>query len=100
MSQENPFNDAMDSAEDDTDDGLGEFDADEFVEDLDDGPKEQTIGVAVTEEMHAVYKELQQADEVDVDVAESIRAHIANLAHRHEQATERAGRKLEIDRNL
>lgn len=100
MSQENPFNDAMDSAEDDTGGGLGEFDVDEFIEALDDGQKEQTIGVAVTEEMHAVYKELQQAEEVDVDVAESIRSHITNLAHRHEQATERAGRKLQIDREL
>jgi hypothetical protein len=102
MSSDNPFNDAMDDAETETTDSQvgSDFDIDEFVAGLNDGDKTETIGVAVSEDMHAVWKELRQADDVDVDVAESIRNHLENLAQRHEQAAERAGRKLQIDREL
>ena len=65
---------------------------------LDAGPKEKTIGIAVNEEMHAFYHELQDADEVEVEVSQSIRDHIEKLAHRHEGVFERAMRKLEIER--
>lgn len=102
MSSDNPFTDAMDDAESETNESQfgTSFDVDEFVADLNNGNKSETIGVAVTEDMHAVWKELRQADDVDVDVAESIRNHLENLAQRHEQAAERAGRKLQIDREL
>lgn len=98
---ENPFNDAMDEAdEQEQSTNIEDFDVDDFVARLNDGPKDETIGVAVTEDMHRVWKELRQAEDVDVDVAESIRNHLENLAQRHEQAAERAGRKLQIDREL
>ena len=98
-SNDNPFNDAMDEAEED-EETIGEFDVDEFIDSLNDGPKDQTIGVAVSEEMHALWKELREDDDVDVDVAESIRNHLENLAQRHQKAAEKAGRKLQIDREL
>ena len=103
MSDTNPFDDAADAVEEDQTDnsGLGDdFDLDAFLEALDDGKKSETIGIAVSEELHAVWRELRQDDDLDVDVAESIRQHLINLAQRHEKATERAGRKLQIDREL
>ena len=101
MSSDNPFNDAMDEAEEQSgNQANSEFDVEEFLGELDDGKKTETIGIAVTEEMHSVYRELRQDDSVDIDVAESIRQHLANLAQRHPQAAERAGRKLQIDREL
>lgn len=103
MSQDNPFEEAMDSTEEQQDDSgqqLGEFDLDNFIDALDEGTKSETIGIAVNPELHAVWKELRQADDVDVDVAESIRQHLINLAQRHDRATERAGRKLQIDQEL
>lgn len=104
MSNDNPFGSAMDSAEENANqesDGEGEeFNLSEFVDGLNDGPKDATIGIAVTEEMHKVWQELQQDENVDVDVAESFRQHLANLAQRHETATERAAKKLEIEREL
>jgi len=99
---DNPFNEAMDEAEEETvgddSDTKHEFDPDRYYDALDAGPKEKTIGIAVNEEMHAFYHELQDADEVEVDVSQSIRDHIEKLAHRHEQVFERAMRKLEIER--
>ena len=98
---ENPFNDAMDEAEGDADDSgdtESEFDLDRYYDALDAGPNQKTIGIAENEEMHALYHELQDADEVEVDVSQSIRDHIEKLAHRHEQVFERAMRKLEIER--
>ena len=99
---DNPFNEAMDEAEEETtgDDGDGdhEFALDGYYDALDAGPKEKTIGIAVNEEMHAFYHELQDADEVEIDVSQSIRDHIEKLAHRHGEVFERAMRKLEIER--
>jgi hypothetical protein len=102
MDSDNQFNEMMDEVEEsNTDDQpIGDFDLDEFLEELNDGKKTETIGIAVSEEMHSVWKELRQSDDVDIDVAESIRNHLENLAQRHSQATERAGRKLQIDREL
>lgn len=100
MSQDNPFNEAMDEADEEEKQSIEDFDVDEFVAGLNEGPKDETIGVAVTEDMHKVWKELRQAEDVDIDVAESIRSHLENLAQRHRKASERAGRKLQIDREL
>lgn len=102
MSSDNPFNDAMDEAEESESDepAVSKFDVDEFISGLNDGPKSETIGVAVSEDMHAVWKELRQSEDVDVDVAGSIRNHLENLAQRHSKAAERAGRKLQIDREV
>jgi len=100
---DNPFNEAMDDAEESSNEDErgnpgGEFDFDQYYDALDAGPKEKTVGIAVNEEMHAFYHELQDADEVEVDVSQSIRDHIEKLAHRHEEVFERAMRKLEIER--
>lgn len=102
MSSDNPMTDAMDEVEEQQDDQavLDEFDVNEFIAALNEGPKTETIGVAVTEETHRLWKELRDSDDVDVDVAESIRSHLEDLAQRHPQAAERAGRKLQIDREL
>jgi predicted DsbA family dithiol-disulfide isomerase len=107
MSQDNPFSDAMDETEDEQQEAADDavalksgFDVETFLENLADGQKTETIGIAVSEEMHAVWRELRQDDTVEIDVAESIRNHLENLAHRHPKAAERAGRKLEIDREL
>lgn len=97
---DNPFNEAIDEAADETaedGDGPPEFDLDRYFNALDAGPKEKTVGIAVNEEMHAFYHELQDADEVEIDVSQSIRDHIEKLAHRHEEVFERAMRKLEIE---
>lgn len=105
---DNPMNDAFDAAEDEaeveqeTRDGTGTIDLDDYYEVIndDDAPKEKTIGIAVTEEMHAFYHELQDSDEMDIDVVQSMRNHLENLADRHDAVFEKAMRKLEIDREV
>lgn len=98
----NPFNDALDEEEESSPSSDQEFTADEYYDAInsENASKEKTVGIAVTEEMHAFYHELQNADTVDVDVAQSIRDHVENLAHRHDRVFEKAMRKLEIDREL
>lgn len=108
MSQDNPFDEAMDEAESESDGGNNDeqsvaatasgFDVDAFLNELSEGPKDKTIGIAVTDDMHAVWRQLREDDDVEVDVAESIRNHLENLANRHRDATERAGLKQAIDR--
>jgi hypothetical protein len=96
---ENPFNDAMKEEEgESTEESTEEFDLDRYYEALDAGRKEKTIGIAVNEEMHAFYHELQDAEEVEIEVSQSIRNHLEKLAHRHDQVFERSMRKLEIER--
>lgn len=99
---DNPFNEAMDEAEEaETDGDTAEgFDAERYFDMLGKGPKEHTIGFAVDEETYRFYKELREDDDVDIDPAQSFRDHLENLAHRHEKTFERAMRKLEIDREL
>lgn len=99
----NAFNEAMDEAEEEQDDistAVADFDVDEFLSGLGKGPKDKTIGIAVDEETKAVWDQLREDDSVEIDVAESIRDHIVNLANRHQKAAEKAGRKLEIEREL
>lgn len=89
------------SADDGVDAGAG-FDAEEYLAALnsDGAPKEKTVGIAVTTEMHAFYQELQNADEVEVSPAQSVRDHLEKLAHRHPEVFEKAMRKLEIEREF
>lgn len=89
------------SADDDVDVGGG-FDAEQYLEALnsDGAPKEKTVGIAVTTEMHAFYQELQNADEVEASPAQSVRDHLEKLAHRHPEIFEKAMRKLEIEREF
>lgn len=99
--------DAFDAAEDEqTESNNGsrseEFDAEQYLEALnsDGAPKEKTVGIAVTTEMHAFYQELQNSDQVDVNPSQSIRDHLEKLAHRHPAVFEKAMRKLEIEREF
>jgi len=99
--------DAFDAAEDEqTESNAGgrnqEFDAEQYLEALnsDGAPKEKTVGIAVTTEMHAFYQELQNSDQVDVNPSQSIRDHLEKLAHRHPDIFEKAMRKLEIEREF
>lgn len=96
--------DAFDAAEDDqTETSAGDdFDAERYLEELnsDSAPKEKTVGIAVTTEMHAFYHELQNADEVEANPAQSVRDHLEKLAHRHPEVFEKAMRKLEIEREF
>lgn len=104
---DNPMTDAFDAAEEEhtsseeatTSDS---FDTDQYLSALnsDTAPKEKTIGIAVTEEMHAFYQELQNADDVDVNPTQSMRGHLEKLAHRHPEVFEKAMRKLEIEREF
>ena len=104
---DNPMTDAFDAAEDEqttsSDDSHSkEFDAEQYLEALnsDGAPKEKTVGIAVTTEMHAFYQELQNSDQVDVNPSQSIRDHLEKLAHRHPDVFEKAMRKLEIEREF
>jgi len=98
----NPMDDALDAAEQDADENTvgNEFDVEDYYDRLNDPevPKDKTIGIAASEELHAVYRELRDSDDVDVDVTESIREHLRNLARRHDEEFEKAMRKLEIER--
>lgn len=100
---DNPMDEAFDSAEEEAEEHSEEtrdFDLEEYYEALDDpeNAKDKTIGIAVTEEMHAFYRELRDSDDVDSDVTESFRDQLRKLARRHEQVFEKSMRKLEIER--
>ncbi len=99
--------DAFDAAEEEQSETSGAdstdgFDADQYLEALnsDGAPKEKTVGIAVTTEMHAFYHELQNADQIEVNPAQSVRDHLEKLAHRHPEVFEKAMRKLEIEREF
>jgi hypothetical protein len=91
---ENPFSEAVDEAEEEATEN-DSVDLDGFFDDLASGPKEKTIGFAVSEEMHTLYHELQNSDDVEVDLAETFRDHIEKQAHRHEEIAEQAQMILE-----
>jgi len=102
---DNPMTDAFDAAEeqDGQDDERGKnFDPEQYLEAVnsDGAPKDKTVGIAVTPEMHAFYHELQNADQVEVNPAQSVRDHLEKLAHRHPEVFEKAMRKLEIEREF
>lgn len=91
-----PFGEAMDEAEEQTDDNSDA--TQRFVEALGgDGPKTKTIGFGVSEEMKYFYDELRSADGLDVDPAGEFRDHLERLANRHPDVADKARRKYEID---
>jgi hypothetical protein len=96
----NAFEDALNEAEDEQSTDDAELSTDEFLAGLGEGPKDETVGVAVPKHMKAVVDQLKNDTEVDVDVAQSVRDHFENLANRHPEAAERAKKKLEIDGEL
>lgn len=96
----NQFTDAMDEAEDEQaqEESASSVDVEEFLAELSDGAKNQTVGFAVTEDMKKFHDEFKRADDVDVDLAESFRDHLENLANRHPEVAERAAKKLAVER--
>lgn len=94
------FDEALDQAEEDSTDDQPEEepDVEAFIDRANaDGDKERTIGVGVTKEMHYLYKELRQSDDVDVDIIQGLRDHIERLARRHPEVAERARQKYNLD---
>lgn len=78
-----------------------DFDVDEFLDGLEDGPKNETIGIAVTEEQHAVWKELRKPSDqggTDADLTQRVRDMINKQANLNKSAAKRAGLMLEIER--
>lgn len=100
MNNDNQFGSALDEQDDDqpADSEDGGDDLDRFLDAMAaSGEKDKTVGVGVSEEMHYVYRELRNADEVDVDIPQSIRDQIERLARRHEDVADRARQKYELD---
>jgi len=103
---DNPMVDSFDAAEDEqagkNNGSSNDFDPEEYLEALnsDGAPKEKTVGIAVTTEMHTFYQELQASAQVEVNPAQSVRDHLEKLAHRHPDVFEKATRKLEIEREF
>ena len=106
-----PLTDAMDDIEEQQnkseDTGATSAGADVDIEEFlsrveaDGRVMDETIGIAVSEEMNAIWRQLRKpSDEggIDMDVTQSVRDHIEKLALRHEDASKRAIRKYEIDR--
>ena len=61
------------------------------------GVQDSTVGFAVTEELHYLYRELSNADEVDADLRQQFRDQIERMANRHPEVADRARRKYELD---
>jgi hypothetical protein len=92
-----PFGEAMDEAEEQSNETSDDA-TQRFIEALGgDGPKVKTIGFGVSEEMKYFYDEVRSADELDVNPAEEFRDHLERLANRHPEIADKARRKYEID---
>lgn len=96
------FGDALDEADEDeqTEQSLNNEDATQaFIDRSNDGSgvQDSTVGFAVTEEMHYLYRELSDADEVDADLRQQFRDQIERMANRHPNVADRARRKYELD---
>lgn len=97
------FGDALDSAdEDDTTNGHENSDDEKtqnFIDRSNDGSgvREATVGFAVTEEMHYLYRELSDSDEVDADLRQQFRDQIERVANRFPEVANRARKKYELD---
>lgn len=96
------FGDALDEADEDeqTEQSLDNEDATQaFTDRSNDGSgvQDSTVGFAVTEEMHYLYRELSDANEVDADLRQQFRDQIERMANRHPSVADRARRKYELD---
>lgn len=95
------FGNALDSADEDSDDAQPDnVEATQnFVDRSNDGSgtRDATVGFAVTPEMHYLYRELSDSDEVDVDLRQQFRDQIERLANRFPEVSDRARQKYELD---
>lgn len=97
----NQFDDALDDAaseQESTTDDAGDEDLEELWEAAGAGGSEKTIGFGANEELHEVYTQLRESDEVDVDLAQNFRDQIITIAKRHPEAAERAKKILDVKR--
>jgi uncharacterized protein (DUF4213/DUF364 family) len=93
------FGDALDEELDD-DSNSDEDDAtDEFIAraNSDGAVRDRTVGFGVSEEMHYLYRELSDSDEVDADIRQQFRDQIERMANRHPDVADRARQKHKLD---
>lgn len=97
----NQFDNALDDAEAEEDannDDAGDEDLDELWDAAAAGGSEKTIGFGVNEELHEIYTQLRESDEVDVDLAQNMRDQIITIAKRHPEVAERAKKIIDVKR--
>jgi len=93
----NHFDDALDGAEDSETNETAD-DLEELWQAASAGGTSKTIGIGVNEELHQIYNELQDDDDVDVNLPQSFRDHILTVAKRHPEVAERAHKMLKVKR--
>lgn len=59
--------------------------------------RDRTVGFGVSEEMHYLYRELSNSDDVDADLRQQFRDQIERMANRHPDVANRAKQKYELD---
>jgi hypothetical protein len=95
------FGDALDEELDDenetADDELDE--TEQFIarSNSDGAVRDRTVGFGVSEEMHYLYRELSDSDDVDADLRQQFRDQIERMANRHPNAADRARQKYNLD---
>jgi uncharacterized protein (DUF4213/DUF364 family) len=93
------FGDTLDDELDD-EASSNEADATEaFIErsNSDGAVRDRTVGFGVAEEMHYLYRELSDSDDVDADLRQQFRDQIERMANRHPDVADRARQKYELD---
>jgi len=94
------FSDTLDDElEQETDDPDTGDATEEFISrsNSDGAVRDRTVGFGVSEEMHYLYRELSDSDEVDADLRQQFRDQIERMASRHPDVAKRARLKYEID---
>lgn len=95
------FGDTLDDELDDENDTASdEADATEqFIarSNSDGAIRDRTVGFGVSEEMHYLYRELSDSDDVDADLRQQFRDQIERMANRHPDVADRARQKYELD---
>ena len=94
------FSDTLDDElEEKADDTDAEDATEEFISrsNSNGAVRDRTVGFGVSEEMHYLYRELSDSDEVDADLRKQFRDQIERMASRHPDVAERARLKYGID---
>jgi len=93
----NHFDDALDGA-DESEKNESTDDLEELWKAASAGGTSKTIGIGVNEELHQIYNELQDAEDVDVNLPQAFRDHILTIAKRHPEVAEKAHKMLQVKR--
>lgn len=95
------FGDALDSADHNEDEAQPDDEdaTQNFIDRSNDGSgtRDATVGFAVTPEMHYLYRELSDSEEVDVDLRQQFRDQIERISNRFPEVADRARQKYELD---